>query len=144
MNLSLISSYKVTFACFVFLVALFLTGDLVVAVYSLFATGVVMYFVRSDILLLKIGGVMLFTSLVYPLIGMQLAIVAGFLGVLWVFKKALDGRFAFGAALLFLVLCPTLLAIKQDAIAEGSAIFAYYFLATGVIQEIVALVVNHE
>lgn len=142
MNLNLVSSYKVTFACFVFLVALFLTGDLAVAVYSLFVAGVIMYFIRSNALLLKIGGVALLTALIYPLIGMQIGIIVGFLGVLVVFKKGLDGRFAFGVAIFFLVLCPVLLAVKQDLVAEGAAIFAYYFLATGTIQEIIGLVIN--
>lgn len=145
-----ISPVKITFACFIFLASLFLSGDVVVAVYSLFVTGLVMYFLRenkslwSGDNLLKTGGVVLFSLLVYPLIGIQLAIIAGFLGILWVFKRNLDGRFSFGTAIFFLVLCPILLAIKQDKFAEGSAIFAYYFLVTGVIQEIAALVVKHE
>lgn len=143
-----ISPVKITFACFVFLAALFLSGDVVVAVYSLFVTGIIMYFFRgrkelwSGDVLLRTGGVVLFASLVYPLIGMQLAVVAGFLGILWVHKKIPDGRFAFGTAIFFLVLCPVLLAIKQDKIAEGSAIFAFYFLVAGTFQEIIALIVS--
>lgn len=143
-----ISPVKITFACFIFLASLFLSGDAVVAVYSLFVTGLVMYFFRgrkdlwSGDNLLKTGGVVLFASLVYPLIGMQLGVVAGFLGILWVHKKILDGRFSFGTAIFFLVLCPVLLAMKQDKFAEESAIFAFYFLAAGTFQEIIALIVN--
>ena len=143
-----ISPVKITFACFVFLASLFLSGDVMVAVYSLFVTGLVMYFFRenkslwSGDNLLKTGGVVLFASLIYPLIGIQLAFVAGFLGILWVHKKILDGRFSFGAAIFFLILCPVLLALKQDKFAEGSAIFAFYFLTAGTFQEIIALMVN--
>lgn len=107
-----------------------------------------MYFLRgykefwSSTVLLKIVGVVFFAALILPLIGVQLAIVAGFLGILWVYKKGQDGRFSFGAALFFLILCPVFLSLKQDKIAEGSAIFAFYFLTTGTIQEIISLIIN--
>lgn len=143
-----ISPVKITFACFVFLASLFLSADIVMSLYCLFLAGIVMYFLRgykelwSSIILLKIAGVIVFSSLIYPLIEAQLAIVAGFLGILWVFKKGQDGRFSFGAALFFLILCPVFLSLRQDKIAEGSAIFAFYFLTAGTIQEIINLIVN--
>lgn len=143
MNLNSTNS-KIALACFVFLAALFITGDLVVAGYALMVAGVLGYFVRSTALLLKMMGVFLLVSLFYPLIGVQLTIVFGFIGLLFIFKKALDGRFSFLAALIFLIFCPFLLAVNQDKIAEYAAIFTFYFLTAGTLQEVAALALNHE
>lgn len=48
----------------------------------------------------------------------------------------LDSRFAAGTALLLLVICPFLLILKKDNMAEVVAIYAYYFLIITVITAI--------
>lgn len=48
----------------------------------------------------------------------------------------LDSRYAAGAALVFLISCPFLIIFKEDAVAELSAIYAYYFLVITVITQI--------
>lgn len=48
----------------------------------------------------------------------------------------LDSRYAAGAALVFLISCPFLIIFKEDAVAELSAIYAYYFLIITVIIQI--------
>ncbi len=50
----------------------------------------------------------------------------------WRFK--FGGRVSVGLALFFLILCPFLLILKKDPIAEKAAIWAYMFLVVGVIQ----------
>lgn len=48
----------------------------------------------------------------------------------------LDSRYAAGAALVFLISFPFLIIFKEDAVAELSAIYAYYFLVITVITQI--------
>ena len=48
----------------------------------------------------------------------------------------LDSRWAAGAALVFLASCPLLLIFKNDILAEGAAIYAYYFLVITVLTQI--------
>ena len=62
-----------------------------------------------------------------------------FLTGLWILVVKLykfEGRVSVGMALGFLVLCPFLLILKKEAIAEKAAIWTYMFLVVGVIQEI--------
>ena len=51
----------------------------------------------------------------------------------------LEGRFSILGALIFLVMCPFLLIIKQEAIAEKAAIWTYMFLVVGVVQQMIEL-----
>jgi hypothetical protein len=57
------------------------------------------------------------------------------ISILW----KLESRISAVLALLFLVSCPILLIIKNDALAELFAIYAYYFLVITVAGEIMAL-----
>jgi len=62
-----------------------------------------------------------------------------FLTGLWILAVKFykfKGRVSVGVALGFLVLCPFLLILKKEAIAEKAAIWVYMFLVVGVIQEI--------
>lgn len=56
--------------------------------------------------------------------------ILGFLIVEW------DSRISIAIALLFLISCPVLLILKEEALAERMAIFAYAFLVCGVIAQI--------
>ena len=63
-----------------------------------------------------------------------------FLMGLWVLAVRyykFEGRVSVGVALGFLVLCPLLLILKKEAIAEKAAIWAYMFLVVGVIQMLI-------
>ena len=57
------------------------------------------------------------------------------ISILWNFES----RIAAALALFFLVSCPILLMLKNDALAEMFAIYAYYFLVIVVVGEILAL-----
>lgn len=135
-----------------------IVGDLSVSSYFLFAAGLVLYFLQGQkdqwnirfplfshfiirkSQLLKSGGILVFILLIYPLAGAYLALIFGYIALLIIFHKFSDGRYAFGIALFFLVLCPFLLLAKKDKIAETSAIFTYYFLVIGTLQEIIEIV----
>jgi len=63
-----------------------------------------------------------------------------FLTGLWILAVKLykfEGRVSVGMALGFLVLCPFLLILKKEAIAEKAAIWTYMFLVVGVIQMLI-------
>jgi len=49
----------------------------------------------------------------------------------------MEGRLSIAGALIFLTMCPFLLIFKKDAIAEKAAIWAYMFLAVGVVQQLI-------
>jgi len=133
--------------------------DLTISSYILFAAGIILYFLQGkrknwelifpfkqkiDITqsdLIKIGGILLFVFLIYPLTNVYLAAIIGYITFLIVFRKS-DGRYAFSVALFFLILCPFLLIAKKDKIAETAAIFTYYFLVIGTVQEIINLIRN--
>ena len=135
-------------------------GDLSISAYGLFVVGLVLYFLqgqksrwgisftgKSKIFihrdnLLKFGGMLILVFMAYPLLGMYLALIAGYLAIAFAFKRVSDGRIAFGVAMFFLALCPFLLLLKQEKPADTAAIFAYYFLATAVIQEIAGLIAH--
>lgn len=132
-------------------------GDLSISSYLLFASGLILYFIQgkkkewqllmpfakklhfSQTGLIKFGGILLFIFLIYPLTNGYLASIVGYVAFLVVFKKS-DCRYAFAIALFFLVLCPLFLLVQRDTVAEKSAIFTYYFLVVGTIQEIINLV----
>ena len=57
------------------------------------------------------------------------------ISILW----HLESRIAAALALFFLASCPILLILKNNALAETFAIYAYYFLVITVVGEIVAL-----
>ena len=58
--------------------------------------------------------------------------------------KRLDDRIMIVAALLFLLSCPFLLIMKEDARAELAAIYAYYALCAGVFLQFVDYLQNRE
>ena len=63
-----------------------------------------------------------------------------FLTGLWILAVKFykfKGRVSVGVALGFLVLCPFLLILKKEAIAEKAAIWMYMFLVVGVIQMLI-------
>jgi hypothetical protein len=47
-----------------------------------------------------------------------------------------DSRISAGSALLLLALCPVLILLKKSGLAEGTAIYAYYFLVITVVTQI--------
>lgn len=51
----------------------------------------------------------------------------------------LTSQIAAGLALFFLASCPILLILKNDALAETFAIYAYYFLVITVVSEVIVL-----
>ena len=155
-SLTVFAFYLVTI--FLSLKIKFIT-DFSVSAYLLFASGLVRYFlegqksswiVRLPIIpeikieradLIKIAAILLFVYLIYPLTGAYFGAIFGYLAYLYIFKKT-EGRYAFTVALFFLILCPFLLIAKKEKIAEKSAIFTYYFLVIGVIQEIIDMFIN--
>ena len=56
------------------------------------------------------------------------------LWVLSIYRFKFEGRVSIGFALFFLILCPFLLILGKEPIAEKVAIWAYMFLVVGVIQ----------
>jgi len=60
------------------------------------------------------------------------------------YMNRMDDRIMIVTALLFLGLCPVLLAFKEDAKAELSAIYAYYALCTGVLLQFADFVKNRD
>ena len=129
-------------------------SDLSISSYALFLAGLILYFWEGQkqkwqialpfakqinitrIDLLKLGGILIFTFLIYPITNSYLAAIIGYGAYSVVFKK-FDGRYAVGVALFFLILCPFLLIAKKEKIAETSAIFTYYFLVIGVLQQFI-------
>ena len=66
--------------------------------------------------------------------------VTSFLTLLWIIAiitYRMDARISFGLALIFLTLCPFLLIVPMDWIAEKSAIWAYMMLVVGTFQSVV-------
>lgn len=120
----------------------------------LFLTGLLLYFLGhgktmwgvkisdkyeiNQKILLKIAIVSFFIFFLYAGDNPYKSVISGYVLFCLFFRKN-DGRFAFGIALFFLTLCPFLLAFKIEASAEISAVFAYYFLCIGVIQEILEM-----
>jgi len=131
-----------------------LVTDFSVSSYLLFASGLLLYFLEGQksrwqinlpVLdkfpvdrnnLVKLGAILFFTFLVYPLTGPNFGAIFGYIAFLYLFKKS-EGRYAFIVALFFLILCPFLLIAKREKVAEESAIFTYYFLVIGTFQEII-------
>jgi hypothetical protein len=69
-------------------------------------------------------------------------LVVLFLTFLWVgavLGWRLEGRFSILGALIFLIMCPILLVLKKDPVAEKAAVWVYMFLAVGVVQQIIEL-----
>ena len=63
-----------------------------------------------------------------------------FLTGLWIWSIRIfkfNGRVSIASTLVFLLMCPFLLILNKELIAEKSAIWAYMFLAVGVVQEFV-------
>lgn len=51
----------------------------------------------------------------------------------------LEGRFSVAGALIFLLMCPFLLILKKESVAEKAAIWAYMFLVVGVVQQLIEI-----
>ena len=165
-NLPSVWLFLSSFAVFgLFLVFNFLSlnldfiADLSLSSYLLFAVAIVLYFREgqknkwfiklpfskevevSSINLLKIGGILAIIFLIYPLTNAYIAAITGYIVFCLVFKKA-HGKYAIAAALFFLVASAFLLISGKDKIAEESAVFTYYFLVVGVLQEVVDFIRN--
>lgn len=69
----------------------------------------------------------------YDLSFFEMATLA-YLGISLIWKT--PSRFSAGLALVFLAITPFLLMLKNDALAETVAVYAYYFLVITVVQEI--------
>lgn len=123
--------------------------DLSISSYFLLAAGVFCRLIRgkakegkieiSSGILLKTGGVFVFTALIYPLVGGYTASILGYIVFVSVHNKFGESRYAFGLALFFLILCPILLISGKGTAAENSAVFTYIFLVVGAIQGIADL-----
>ena len=124
---------KVLAVSVVFLVALYVTSDIIMAA----ALSLIVFLALNN--LFKLGGILLFTLLIYPLTGGYIAAAIGYSTFVIILGKIRDGRYAFGLALFFLILCPILLLIKKGDTAETSAVFAYLFLVVGAVQEVIHL-----
>lgn len=120
---------KIITVSVIFLTVLYLTSDIIPAIILSLAVFMALHN------FLKLGGIFLFTLLIYPLVGGYLAAALGYGAFVIVLGKFHDGRYAFGLAMLFLIFCPIMLVFKKNDVAESSAIFAYIFLLTGLIQE---------
>lgn len=72
----------------------------------------------------------------YDLSFFEMAILA-YLGISLIWKT--PSRFSAGLALIFLALAPIFLMLKNEALAETVAVYAYYFLVITVLQEILEL-----
>jgi len=70
----------------------------------------------------------------FTFIGTLILIYFG-MAIVW----KLASRIAAGLALFFLASCPILLALKNEALAEIFAVYAYYFLVITVVGEILSL-----
>lgn len=125
---------KILAVSVVFLVALYVTSDIITA-----ATLALVVFLALNSLF-KLGGILFFTLLIYPLTGGYIAAAVGYGAFVIILGKISNGRYAFGLALFFLILCPILLVLKKNEVAETSAVFAYLFLAAGAIQEVIHLI----
>ena len=93
-----------------FLLAVFFVSSLdftlAVFVYIFFALGLAWYFFRiKKENLIKAGGVLVLTVLLYPLTGSTLSMVLGYVFFVFVFRGYTRGRFAFIIALVFLISC---------------------------------------
>lgn len=77
-----------------------------------------------------------FIATSYALAAAEMAILT-YLGISIIWK--LSSRISAFLALLFLASCPILIILKNDALAETMAVYAYYLLVITVIQEIVSL-----
>ena len=82
--------------------------------------------------LLCIGGVLFFALYQGAPIIDFLILGYGLASVLF----RIESRYAAGAALFFLALCPIVLLLKKDAIAESLAVYAYYFLVITVVTQL--------
>lgn len=80
--------------------------------------------------------VTIFIGINYTFSFVEILILAYFgLALIW----KLDSRISASLALFFLVATPILLILKNDVLAETSAIYAYYFLVITVIQLVLEL-----
>ena len=116
---------KVLFASGIFLAVLYFTS----AVFPAVLLSLAVFLILHN--LLKLGGLFLFTLIIYPLVGVYLAAIIGYASFIMVFHKLDEGRYAFILALFFLVLCPVLLVTDWNDIAEIAAVLAYIFLIWG-------------
>jgi len=85
--------------------------------------------------LIVLGAFLLQQKFDYTFVGTLILIYLG-ISMLW----GLSSRIAAAGALLFLAGCPVLLILKNDALAEIFAVYAYYLLVVTVLQEIVLLI----
>ena len=62
---------------------------------------------------------------------------------IFVLLRRIESRLSAGLALFFLILCPILLQLKENALAEEFAVYAFYFLSITVIQQIQELALEN-
>lgn len=120
---------KILAVSIIYLAVLYLTSDIIPAI----ILSLVVFMVLHNFL--KLGGIFLFTLLIYPLVGGYLAAIIGYVILVIFLGKFRDGRYAFGLALFFLIFCPIMLVFEKNDVAETSAVLAYIFLVTGLVQE---------
>lgn len=72
--------------------------------------------------------------LVFPLVGIHGAGIFTYLTFIYLFKR-FEGRYAYLVALFFLIFSPFLIILKQDSLSENFAIFSFYFMILGTVQE---------
>lgn len=152
---SFVSFFFFLTAKFINLKALSYLSDFSLPAYLLLIGGVIRYFLEGQkqswtislpittknlninlLDLAKIGGSLLLIYLISSLASPTWALLIGYLVFSLILGK-FEGRYAFAVALYFLVLCPFLQIIKNPKAAENAAIFTYYFLVTGTLQELI-------
>lgn len=123
----------------IFLVVLYLTSAIIPAAILSLAVFLVLHLQTVPKNLLKLGGIFLFALLIYPLVGGYFTAIIGYGIFVAVLHKYSESRYAFILALLFVIICPVLLIINRNEVAETFAVFAYLFLSAGLIQEVINL-----
>lgn len=91
-------------------------------------------------LLSVLGISLIFGLLTFPLIGIHLASIVAYLSFSYLMKR-FDGKYAFIIALFFLIISPIFIILKKNDLSEGTAMFSFYFMIVGTIQETVRFVV---
>lgn len=77
--------------------------------------------------------------LAFPLVGVHIASIITYLSLSYLLKR-FDGKYAYIIALFFLLFSPFFIILKNDPLSESFAIFSFYFMILGTIQEVIKLV----
>lgn len=93
----------------------------------------------SQNLILSFAGSVMFSVLIFPIVGIYPASIFGYFLFSFLLKK-FNGKIAVVISLFFLFLAAFFLLIKNNVIAETLANYIYLFLIIGTVQEVINLV----